>query len=302
MKFEGVSTQFSVDEGIVYFNSAGCSVLPKSVEEIGISSLQKKSKPWNGMGSDGDAEEIRRLFSSLINSPDPNNIAICPSTAFAMSMAAKNIVQMGVLHAGTCVLLLEKEMASGVYPWQEACKETSATLRVVEDPLIIPSSGGALVGAPEEVASWADQVIEQIDEDVSVIVLPAVHWCDGSLIDLQKIAEYLERIPLEHRPFLVIDGTQSIGALPFDVQKIKPTFVCCSVHKWLNCPYGMSLVYVDPSMHSVWEPLDHHERAREGAHEPAWDEVILMNNDTGEECPLSFVVYLLIVLFVVKGS
>ncbi len=279
MSFEGVKTQFSVDEGVVYFDSSGRSVLPKSVEEIGITALQRKSKPWNGISSENDPQEVRELFSTLINAPDPNCIAICPSTAFAMSIAAKNIVHMGVLHAGTCVLLLEKQFSSAVYPWQDACNYTSATLRIVEDPF---SQQLGVASVVDDEFSWADQIIEQIDDDVSVIVLPAVHWCDGAIIDLEKIAAFLEQIPIEQRPFLIIDGTQSIGAFPFDVQKIKPLMVCCSVHKWLNGPYGTSLLYVDPSMHDLWEPLDLHERARVGSSEPSWDEVIHMNNETGQ--------------------
>ena len=37
-----------------------------------------------------------------------------------------------------------------------------------------------------------------------------------------------------------VDGTQSIGVLPLDVDLLHNVAVmACSVHKWLCCPYGM---------------------------------------------------------------
>lgn len=213
---------------VVYFDSAGRSLLPKSVESRGIEALKQKSMPWNGIGSNKDAQIVRESFANIINANGAHCIAIAPSTGFAMSLAAKNIIHMGVLHAGTSVLLIEKDMASAVYPWQDACAYTCATLKIVEDPR----------HSMNTTISWFDAIIEQLDEDVSVIVVPVVHWCDGSLIELEKLSDYLSEIPLEHRPFLIVDGTQSIGAMPFDVQRIKPTFLACSVHKWLNSPYG----------------------------------------------------------------
>ena len=62
---------------------------------------------------------------------------------------------------------------------------------------------------------------------------------------------------------------------------MKPSFVACSVHKWLNGPYGLSLVYVSPAHHVEWGPLDHHERSRLGSDQADWDEVGAMDRDSG---------------------
>jgi selenocysteine lyase/cysteine desulfurase len=45
----------------------------------------------------------------------------------------------------------------------------------------------------------------------------------------------------------VIDGTQSVGVLPIDVQAVQPDFLVCSAYKWLLCPYGMAFLYVSPN-------------------------------------------------------
>ena len=59
---------------------------------------------------------------------------------------------------------------------------------------------------------------------------------------------------------------------PFDVRKIRPDFLCASVHKWLQGPYGCCLLYVD-AKHTpagggpnfYFHGIDHHERNRDGA-------------------------------------
>ena len=41
----------------------------------------------------------------------------------------------------------------------------------------------------------------------------------------------------------MVDGTQSVGALPFDVGKIKPDALICAAYKWLLGPYSIGLAY-----------------------------------------------------------
>ena len=42
---------------------------------------------------------------------------------------------------------------------------------------------------------------------------------------------------------LVIDGSQSLGALPFAVQEIRPDAVICAGYKWLLGPYGIGFAW-----------------------------------------------------------
>ena len=42
---------------------------------------------------------------------------------------------------------------------------------------------------------------------------------------------------------LIIDGTQSVGALPFNIKKINPDALICAGYKWLMGPYGIGLAY-----------------------------------------------------------
>jgi selenocysteine lyase/cysteine desulfurase/dTDP-4-dehydrorhamnose reductase len=254
--------EHTILENVAYFDTAGRSVQPKTVEMIGVEALKQKSYPWKGLrGGEEDVRDIRRLFGELINAP-AETISYSPSTAFAMTLAARNSIRCGKLREGKSVLVVEKEMASVVYPWQYACKEVGGNLKVVK--------------FPSDESCWSDEIIRLIDENVAVVALGLVHWCDGSDLEIEKISAYLQSLDESMRPYLIIDGTQYIGCAPFDVQNFHATFVACSVHKWLLSPYGLSLTYLHPNLHNIWGPLDYHERSRVGKNEAAWDEEVFM--------------------------
>lgn len=260
-------------DGFLYVDTASRSVLPLGVQNAGLGAVKRKTKPWYGFTDAGDeaVSDIRTFFSRLINSPSPICIGFAPATSTAISLVAANVARTNRLVKGQSVLLVESEMGSAVYPWQDACKHTGATMKVVPSP--------SMTG------SWVEAIIHELDDQVAVIAVPHVHWCDGSFIDLEKLSQHLDARFGSNRPLLIIDATQSLGVLPFNVAAIKPSFVCCSVHKWLCCPYGMSLMYVAPEFHNIWEPIDHHERSRMGSDQPAWDELGVMDNAVGYPVP-----------------
>ena len=256
------------DDGYIYLDTAGRSVLPIKVEQIGLEALSCKAMPWCGLGGDqSEVEDVRTLIAQLIHAPSSNCIAFAPATSSAISLAARNILQSNVLGVGKTILVLEQETGSAMYAWQDACIQSGATLKVVMTPALT--------------RSWIETIQSELDDNVAVIAVPHVHWCDGSMIDLDQLSVYLDDRFGNRRPYLIIDATQSLGVLPFNVTTIKPSFVCASVHKWLCAPYGMSIMYIAPEFHAIWGPIDHHERSHVGSDQPAWDEVGAMNNTTG---------------------
>ena len=54
---------------------------------------------------------------------------------------------------------------------------------------------------------------------------------------------------------LVLDLTQSLGAMTFELDQIRPDFAVAAAYKWLLGPYSTGLLYVDPRHHRG-EPLE----------------------------------------------
>jgi selenocysteine lyase/cysteine desulfurase len=86
---------------------------------------------------------------------------------------------------------------------------------------------------------WNESVLSAIDDNTVLVVLPHVHWIEGIIFDLEKIGVKCR----EHGALLIIDGTQSVGALPFDTEKVKPDAVICGAYKWLLGPYSLGMAY-----------------------------------------------------------
>ena len=86
---------------------------------------------------------------------------------------------------------------------------------------------------------WTAAVIDAIDHQIAIAALPNCHWTDGTLLDLVKIGARCRQVGAA----LVVDGTQSLGAMPFSVAAVQPDFLITTAHKWLLGPYSLGLAY-----------------------------------------------------------
>jgi len=66
-----------------------------------------------------------------------------------------------------------------------------------------------------------------------------IHWANGFIFDLKAV----RKKTTQHNSLLIIDGSQSIGALPFSIKEIKPDALICAGYKWLFGPYGCAYAY-----------------------------------------------------------
>ena len=107
---------------------------------------------------------------------------------------------------------------------------------------------------------WTRTILDALDERVAIAALPQVHWTDGALIDLKRVGARCREVGAA----LVVDGTQSVGALPFDVRAIQPDFLVVATYKWLLGPYAAGYLYVAPRWHDGM-PLEHNWIDRAGS-------------------------------------
>ena len=241
---------FSLPEQTHYINCAYMSPVPRAVEQAGIKAIQAKRNPMQ-IGPEAffeDSNSVRSLFADLIGAPDPRSIAIVPASSYGIATVAKNVV----LERGQEVVMLEEQFPSNVYSWRRLCTEQDARLITVKSPDAHKNRGKI----------WNERVLEAIGPQTALVTLPHAHWADGTLFDLHAIRKAAD----EHNALLIIDGTQSIGALPFDVKEIRPDAVVCSGYKWLMGPYGIALAYYGPAF-SDGVPLEENWITRKGSEE-----------------------------------
>jgi selenocysteine lyase/cysteine desulfurase len=87
-----------------------------------------------------------------------------------------------------------------------------------------------------------------------------VHWTDGLIFDVLSIA----RRAREVGALVVIDATQSVGAVPFDYDEVQPDLLLCADYKWLFGPYQLGVAIVGDRL-LEGDPFEHHWSNRAGS-------------------------------------
>ncbi len=221
---------FSLDPNAHYINCAYMSPLARAVEEAGIRGIRAKRAPDRIAPADffDPCDELRRRFGRLVNAP-ADNVAIVPATSYAVAICAGNID----LRRGANVVLAARQFPANVHSWRRLVRDRGAEFRMV----------GARPG-PGCGARWSARILEAIDADTRVVAMGAVHWTDGTVFDVDAIAARAREVGA----YLVVDGTQSVGAMDFDVARVRPDALVCSGYKWLMGPYSIGLAYFGPRL------------------------------------------------------
>lgn len=216
--------KFQLQRKYAYLNCAYMSPLLKKVENAGVKGIRKKRKPFHISGEDffHETETIRLLFSQLIDNPEINRAVIIPSVSYGIANVTNNLP-----FSDGKIILAGEQFPSNVYPWL-SLKEKGFEVEFVNPPQ--SESRGD---------DWNEKIINSIDLSTRVVAIGHVHWSDGTLFHLRKIREKLDSVG----GLLIIDGTQSIGALPFSVREFRPDAVICAGYKWLMGPYSTGLAY-----------------------------------------------------------
>lgn len=220
-------SKFSLPTNITYLNCAYMSPLLKSVERTGIRGVRLKRNPANIHPEDffSTTKDLRSEFAKLINASGPDRISIVPSASYGIATVTKNLK----LHKGEHVLVAAEQFPSNYYPWQSLCAEAGAELKIVTPDKNFKDRGRI----------WNAKFLESINAQTRAVAIAHTHWADGTLFEL----EALRRRTSEVGAILVIDGTQSVGVLPFDIGKIQPDALVCAAYKWLLGPYSIGLAY-----------------------------------------------------------
>lgn len=233
---------FDIPPEVCYLNCAYMSPLMKPVVDAGHVSVELKARPWELQPAEffSTTDRARGLFADLVGAT-LDDIAIVPSCSYGIATAAANLS----IGEGRKAIVLEDQFPSNIYSWREMARQ----------------GGGEVVTVPRGGNDgWTPRILDAIDADTAIVALPHCHWTDGGLIDLVAIGARCREVGAA----LVIDLTQSIGAMPFDVNDVQPDFMVAGGYKWMMGPYSLGFMYVAPK----WQdgvPLEHNWMARAGS-------------------------------------
>ncbi len=242
MTLPGQRHLFELPDDVTYLNCAYMSPQLRSVRAAGEAALGLKAQPWRVRPEDffSGSEALRAVFARVVGA-DPEGVALVPSVSYGMATASANLK----VREGQRLVVLAEEFPSNLYPWRELARRSRAEIVTVARP---------------EDGDWTRAVLAQVDARCALVALPHCHWTDGSRVDLVRVGQRAREVGAA----LVVDGTQSVGALPLDVGAVQPDFLVAAGYKWLLGPYSLGYLYVAPK-HREGVPLEQNWMMRQGS-------------------------------------
>ncbi len=233
---------FDIPDDVAYFNCASLAPQLRAAGEAAAAGLARRARPWLIRGDDWftEAEERRALFARLAG-VDPDGVALVPATSYGLAVAATNLTA----RQGQRVLVLGDDYPSNRYTWQRFAGRTGASLVAVER---------------QAGQSWAEAVLGELDERTAVVAVLATHWTDGGSVDLAAIGARARQAEAA----LVVDASQAVGAVPLDLDAIRPDYLVTVGYKWLLGPFALGYLYV-AEQHRDGVPLEENWISRLGS-------------------------------------
>jgi cysteine desulfurase/selenocysteine lyase len=169
-----------------------------------------------------EIDSVRASIARLINAT-PDDIAFIPNSATALGLIAGGIDWK----PGDNVVTLADEFPNQLYI-----------------PALVAHHGVEFREAP-----W-ENFYDSIDARTRLIVLSEVNYATGFRAPIEEIS----KIAHQRGARLFVDGTQSTGALIFDVQKSRPDVLAVHAYKWMCSPTGVGFFYIAPDFRPMIRP------------------------------------------------
>ncbi len=236
--------KFSVDANALYLDSAAQGPRLHAALAAGHAMLDVETSPWILSYDEQEIriETLRTRMAQALFDGDADGLALVPSAAYALATAARNLA----LVPGDAVLVLDAQFPSNVLPWQQRCAETGARMVV------------ARRAAGQD---WTDAVLATIEAQprLRIVAVEHAHWHDGALLDLDRVAQRTRAAGAA----LVLDLSQSLGALQVDLARWQPDFIAAVGYKWLLGSAGLAWLWVAPRWREQGIAIEQHWSARD---------------------------------------
>jgi len=169
-----------------------------------------------------DADRIRGRIAQFIHCR-PEDVAFIQNASAGLSLLLGGLAWK----AGDQIVTLEDEFPNHYYY-----------------PSHLGGCGVEFVETP-----W-ERFYDALTPRTRLVAISTVNYSTGFRPPLEEIAPELRRRGI----LLYLDGTQSLGALEFDVSQIQPDLFSVDAYKWLLTPNGASFMYVSPALRARLAP------------------------------------------------
>lgn len=204
--------EFGDFKGMIHLNNAGAAPLTLAARR----EIQRLADLQSEQGAAGvgqmyaDLEKAKSSFARFLGT-EARHFVLTANLATSISCAAWGLP----FREGDIILTSDQEYPSNAYAWIAVAKAKHLHLEMV------PSR--------EDLSIDWDRFIAAIRPGVRAVALSWVQYKAGATAPLKAIGEACRRIGA----WLIVDGIQGLGALPFDLRSSGVDILCGGTHKWL---------------------------------------------------------------------
>jgi cysteine desulfurase/selenocysteine lyase len=219
-------------EDATYLNFAAHAAIPRVALDAVQASVAAKSRPHvvDDQSFFSLARSLRQTLATLIGASQ-DDIALTSGAGAGLATIAYALKWS----AGDEVII-----ASGEFPAHYATWKPMEAREGVKVQITHPQ--GQFIQAADLIAAMTPRT--------RVISVSHVRFDDGSILDASLLAAACK----EHGILLVLDVSQSCGAIPMDVRGLGADFVVCAGYKYLLSPFGTGFLWVKPQNADLLRP------------------------------------------------
>ena len=216
-------------KALVYFDNAATSQKPQMVIDAITHYYSKENSNihrgvhYLSQQATNKYEAAREAVRRFINADSIEEIIITRGTTEAINLVSSCLAR-SLFKEGDEIIISAIEHHSNIVPWQMACEQSGALLKVI--PVL--DSGELDMDAYEGLLNEKTKLV-------------AVNHISNALGTINPIEEM---IPLAHAQgaLVLIDGAQAVPHTKVDVQALNADFYCFSAHKMYG-PTGVGILY-----------------------------------------------------------
>lgn len=176
-------------------------------------------------------DRVRKTAASLIGA-NADEIAFVKCTGEGLCLVANGLSWQ----SGDNVVIPNCEFPANVYPWM-ALRPMGVQVRTVME---------------QQGKISLDAIIDAIDSRTRLVSISSIQYASGFRADLASLGEYCQSKGV----FLCVDGIQSLGAFPINVNAMNIDFFSSGSHKWLCAPEGCGILYVRKELQGYLRPTE----------------------------------------------
>jgi cysteine desulfurase/selenocysteine lyase len=225
LDFKKIIKAYPQPENTTYLNTSSSGLISKSGMEKTNKFHEELHKYGSGKVEQFIAEElqrIRKIVSDFMDVPI-QELAFTPNFSYGLCAI------IPALSTFKRVLLFEGDYPSLIQPF------------LINDFDIhwVDSNNGFTI----DLGELKESILQN---NIEILAISHVQYLSGFKIDIEEVGAFCKK----HDVIFILDGTQSLGAVPFSFKNSEVNIYIASNYKWMNGGYGTGIICMkEETMH-----------------------------------------------------